>query len=87
MTKLKSIEDRVDLRSKNKIKKGAGQDKKSVCVKKASDFVECKSMREGGRVSKLCSCIKIIFVTKLAKVFFYFFLFLRKKGTRLNNIQ
>ena len=26
MTKLKSIEDRADLRSKNKIKKGAGQE-------------------------------------------------------------
>ena len=31
-------------------------------------------MREGGRVSKVCSIIKIIFVTKLAKRFFFFFL-------------
>ena len=35
-------------------------------------------MREGGRVSKLCSIIKINFVTKLAKFFFFFFLLGRK---------
>ena len=37
-------------------------------------------MREGGRVSKLCSIIKINFVTKLANFFFFLFSF-RKKGT------
>ena len=64
----------------------------SVYVKKVSDLVECQSMREGGRVSKVCSMIKIIFVTMLAKSFFiflfiFYFLFIRKKGTQLNNTQ
>ena len=39
-------------------------------------------MREGGRVSKVCSIIKIIFVTKLAKRGFFFFFF--GKWTQLN---
>ena len=36
-------------------------------------------MREGGRMSKVCSIIKIIFVTKLAKSF-YFLFFKGRKG-------
>ena len=70
-----TVEDKTDLRSKNKIKKGVGREE-CLCnyVKKASDLAECQSMREGGRVSKAYSIIKIIFVTKLAKSFFCFVL-------------
>ena len=61
------------MRSKNKIKKGVGLEE-CLCnyVKKASDLVVCQSTREGGRVSKEFSIIKIIFITKLAKSFFFF---------------
>ena len=65
-----TVEDRADLRSKNKIKKGVGWEE---CLCKES-FRSCWIlMREGGRVSKVCSIIKIIFVTKLAKSFFVFY--------------
>ena len=53
MTKLKSIEDRADLRSKNKIRKGAGQEE---CLCKESiRFCGVLVKRERGKVSKLCS--------------------------------
>ena len=38
-------------------------------------------MREGGRMSKLCSIIKIIFVTKLAIFFCFWFFFKEERDT------